>query len=329
MKNFPRINTKKIAEVRLKKLLTILDYVFLLRPTLCYPVWIFFIAGHWGARQAFPDSEWQVVDALLIVSAVTLLMGAVYILNQLQDVETDRANHKLFIIADGIVSVRSAYTEAVILSLVSLAAGFMFHPYIGVLFVLLFIITGIFYNYPPTRWKDRPLMGMVANGMGCVLIYLIGWLAVRSQLRIPAHAWLYGVAGISVSLNTTLPDMEGDRLAGKRTFAVAYGIEATAIAALVVEALTIGWAWYLKEWLLFWPAVLVLPLFVWAVITRKRADVMRATKVSVVALALAVCVICPWVLIPVFAVFFLSKFYYRKRFDFNYPTFKSNEGANG
>ena len=314
---------KKVVETLLRRFVEMLDYVFLLRPTLWYPVWIFFIAGFWGNQQGNGSSVVDPVSSFAILALLTGMMGAVYILNQLQDVETDRANQKLFIIANGLVSGKQAIGEAVGLTALALAGAFVLDLTQGVLFLVVFVITGILYNFPPSRWKDRPIMGMLVNGLGCVLIYTIGWMCVRAERGIPMQAWLYGLAGISVSLNTTLPDMEGDSKAGKRTFTVAYGVEATAIAALVMEVLTVGWALYLKEWLLLVPAGLVLPLFIWAAIQRTKARVMFATKVSILALALAVCVVFPWLLLPIFGVFLLSKYYYRKRFNLNYPTLKN------
>ena len=103
-----------------------------------------------------------------------------------------------------------------------------------------------------------------------------------------------------------------------------YGVKATARWALILEIITVGLAGYYRDWILFIPALAVLPLFVWGATRSTVEEVMRATKYSVAALAVGVCVVFPLYLIPVFLVFFLTRWYYKARFDFDYPNFKTS-----
>jgi 4-hydroxybenzoate polyprenyltransferase len=302
-----------------------LDYIFILRPTLFYPVWIVFLAGFWGGRRAQTAGKavLSTTETGILLLGVTLMMGAVFLLNQIADMETDRVNGKLFLLARGIISQRAAYVEALILTLVSWGIAFWLGWRWGLALLALNILSGWLYNYPPARWKDSPLMGMIANGAGGVMLYCFGWTAAGGTPLIPFRVLGYALAGMAVYLNTTLPDIEGDARTGKRTFGVVYGVSRSAELALVLEAGAVAVAAFTVDWLLLIPAVLAFPLFVMGAWKKTVTAALRATKYSVLALAVAVCVAFPWFLVPVVLIFFCSKFYYRWRFQFDYPNLRS------
>ena len=166
-------------------------------------------------------------------------------------------------------------------------------------------------------------MGLFTNGAGGMLIYLVGWKSGGGVPWIPLRAFAYLMAGVSVFLNTTLPDREGDEKSGKTTFVVRYGIAATAWWAFITEAAAVVLALLTREWLLFIPGAASMPLFVMAIFRRTEKEVVRATKVSVLALVLAVCVAFPWYVILILFVLIFTKWYYKRRFDFDYPSLKS------
>lgn len=310
----------------MKKGVEIFDFLFLLRPTLFYPIWTFFLAGCWGGR-TFGKGVCHLghpVGMFWIAFALTLLMGGVFILNQIQDAETDRTNGKLFLLANEIVSIKQAYREAALLILIGLAFGFWVDIRIGVGLFVLFILSGWLYNYPPFQWKDRPIMGLGTNGIGGFVIYALGWITGGGEGVVPIRGLAYALAGVAVFLNTTLPDMKGDQETGKITFGVRYGVEKTAIWAMILEIGAVGLALLFRDWLLFIPALVVLPLFVVGAVKRTVTDVVRVTKFSVLALVAGVCVIFPLYILAVFGVFYLSKWYYRRRFNFDYPSFKTS-----
>ena len=309
----------------MKLLTTCIDAVIFIRPVLLYPAWIFMLAGIWGARHAseFSPGSLSFFRQMLVWSAATAIMGAVYILNQIKDIETDRINHKMFLLAQNVVGMRFAIIETILLSLFGIGAAFYSSLEIGTLLSILLIIAGWLYNFDPFQWKNRPVLGIVANGLGGILLYSVGWKMAGGAGWLPMRSLIAFFATCGVTLNTTLPDLEGDRKTGKQTFAVRYGLSATAWAALVLEGITVLLAWFFREWLLFYPGILVLPFFIHGVIRPNVANVIRGTKISVLALAVAVCVFFPYFLLPVFLVFFGTKWYYKAKFDMNYPNFKS------
>jgi len=209
-----------------KKGVELLDYLFLLRPTLFFPVWTYFLAGQWGGART-PKASLQLlhpVGTAWILAALSLLMGGVYVFNQIFDVETDRRNRKLFLLANGIVPVRHAAVEASLLAAASLGLAFWADPLFGLGFLTLFLIAGILYNFPPTAWKNHPILGLLVNCAGSMLIYDIGWVAGGGERALPPQAFAYAFAVAAVFLNTTLPDRNGDKATGKITFGVRYGL---------------------------------------------------------------------------------------------------------
>ena len=308
----------------MKKGVELFDYVFLLRPTLFFPVWTYFLAGQsGGARTQRGSIEFfHSVHALWLMAAVSMLMGSVFILNQIRDVETDRRNRKLFLLANGILPLRHATWEAAILAAASMAIAFWTDPLFGMGFVTLFLIAGILYNYPPTAWKNHPIFGIFVNGAGSMLVYDIGWVSGGGEQSVPPQMFAYASAVVAVFLNTTLPDRKGDEATGKITFGVRYGLGSTAFWALAFEALSFVLSLVFREWLLLIPSALALPFFAIAAFRRRLSDTLRATKFAVSALAAAVCVLFPAYLILIVLVFFLSRWYYKKRFHFDYPNFR-------
>lgn len=309
----------------IRMMMRFLDRVFLLRPILFYPVWTFFLAGVWGGNGSRQGSTpLNRFDLAITLTGLSLLMGSVFILNQIQDRETDRANGKLFLLANGIVPVSQAVFQALLMIVLGMAAGMYMGVHIAVGFLLLFVLSGWLYNFPPAAWKDRPLLGLLTNAVGGLIIYVSGWMTAAGPSIDPVRAAAYMLAGGAVYLNTTLPDIEGDRKTGKRTFCVRFGLSATLQWACILEFLAVIMAFLSRDWILAVPGTLVFPLFVVSVIKRSMKNSIRATKVSVLALSLAVFLVFPFYAVPVLIVYVLSKWYYRRRFDFDYPSFKTS-----
>ncbi|MCK4255704.1 hypothetical protein KAX35_02355, partial [candidate division WOR-3 bacterium] len=76
----------------------LLDFIFLLRPILLIPVWIIFLLGYYRAGGTMLGDSRYLMPGFIVF---TLLMGAIYIINQIADIETDRINNKLFILPKG------------------------------------------------------------------------------------------------------------------------------------------------------------------------------------------------------------------------------------
>ncbi|MCG3119953.1 MAG: hypothetical protein ALAOOOJD_02511 [bacterium] len=309
----------------MNRIVKLCDYIFVLRPTLFFPVWTVYAAGYLsfhkfsqgGIEGAAPGLE---ATALSMLGILTLLMGSGYILNQLCDIETDRRNQKLFLIADHHLSPVAAWTEMIGLGAFALAASFFYGKIIGVLLVAIFLLTGIFYNVAPFAWKGRPWLGLFSNALGALLIFMAGWWSQKIEWQLAMqHALPYMFAVAAVYLYTTLLDLDGDADTAKMTFGVRYGFAVTAIVGCVLEIGALVAAGWLQDWIIFYPALIAAPFFLYAALKQRLPDVARAIKFPIVFLALAVCLKIWQYFVLLGAVFYFSRWYYRKRFGLNYP----------
>jgi 4-hydroxybenzoate polyprenyltransferase len=249
-------------------------------------------------------------------------MGSSFVLNQVKDVESDKKNKKLFIISDGILSTKAIWWEVFILTLVSFLLALSINLEVGVAVVIFFIITGIFYNFPPAKMKDRPWGSLIANGLMGWLAFAIGWLAnssVNLNLFIDSIPYLF--FNTALYLFTILPDRKGDKLSGKKTLAVLYEIKSIIIIAFIIYLsgfIVSIWLWD-KQALLFY--VLSLPFFIINLIGLNVEDSIRTTKYGILFFAISICLRWPAYFILMIMGFFGTKLYFKKRFNFDYPNF--------
>ncbi len=309
--------------VRLSKLF---DYLFVLRPMLFFPVWTVYAAGFFAAKRFLPlqlqvdNSGW----GLTIGIALTLLMGSAFILNQIVDAPTDRLNKKLFLIADGHIPQRAALLETVILGVLPLAIAAMYSLAMTVLFMAIYLITGILYSLPVFKWKDRPWLGLWANALGAFLIFTAGWWIKNISLVEPLlHAVPYAAAVSAVYILTTVIDQKGDEKFGKRTFAVCYGLQTVIWTGLVFELVSLFSAWMLNDPLIFYPALFALPFFMIATRRQSLPNVIRAIKFPILFLSIAICFFLPNYLVLLAVTYYVSKWYYYYRFGLHYPNLEA------
>ncbi len=306
------------------KIARIFDYFFILRPTLFLPVWTVFACGFFVAGALAEKPAATPVEPLTLAVVLTLMMGSAFILNQIVDIHTDKHNNKLFLLANGHIPIPVAVAEAVVLAVLPVAVAFAHSVAVGVLFVVIYLVTGVLYSMAPFKWKDRALPGLLANALGAVLIFTAGWWGrAPGEWQAVLYSLPYAAAVGAVYLLTTIVDREGDALIGKRTFAVRYGVPATLRAGLVLEIFSLAGAALLRDALIFWPALAAVPFFIAAV--RKSSDraIDRAIKYPILFLALAVCAKWPFYLLLLLATFLVSKWYYHYRFGISYPSLES------
>ncbi|MFH1865654.1 MAG: UbiA family prenyltransferase [Candidatus Eisenbacteria bacterium] len=310
-------------EVLRSPVLRVLDYVFILRPTVAVGMWVFFFAGAALAARAsdvgislfFPPR-----DVLLGFGAMTAVLGGGCLLNQITDVETDRVNEKLFFLPRGLISMRAAWVElAVVWGLAAALALPLSTGFKVVLAASLFL--NVTYSAPPLRAKSRCPWDMAWNGLGFGFVSAAaGWAAMAPLTHAIVPVGLtYALAVAGVTASTTVLDVEGDRSEGLRTTAAVLGAcGASALTLVLVGASVVAGA-LTRDPLGFFGPVLSLPLLIRAHVTRVRAHRIAANQFMVAAFALVASVRSPYLLLLLALVYFGSRGYYRTRFGLSYP----------
>ena len=257
----------------------------------------------------------------------TFVMGGVYILNQIMDIETDRLNKKLFILSGGYITVRTAYIEMALLWLLAIGLSVRF-GIIFVLFILLSILMGVMYSLPPIKLKGKPIMDTLSNGIGYGMInFGVGWLLLREfDPAMFAQFLPYFLSISAVFINTTIVDIEGDRKAGEITTGVFLGARSAHLVSTLVMAGAIIAAYARRDYICLIPAATSFPLFVYtAVFIAKNNRVHRKATIASFRLpgllfTLITCVLYPVYFLIVLAVLVAMRVYYKRRFGMTYPT---------
>ncbi|MBD3242891.1 MAG: hypothetical protein GF331_20025 [Chitinivibrionales bacterium] len=319
--------------------LKVLDSFFLLRIPLLVPVWTILLLGWitgspdasiWSLSSSASGAVTYLWPALI---GFSLVVASIYVVNQIVDIESDRINHKLFLLPHGIVSVRTAWVLALLCLGGGMAIGWMLGPGMLAIFVAS-VLLGVAYNLPPASLKNRAVGGVAANSLGHgMLTYLVGWYAAKQGVACDWSLLQTGLvsslspafANGAVFLATTIPDAQGDSATGKQTFCVQYGKRATAVAAALfcVAALTTALLMEHNRLVMVVPSAISVMLFFWLAVSSRREVAFQAFRWPVVLLSLAVFMMVPVYGVMLACTFLASRAYYRHRFGIEYPTFKS------
>ncbi len=308
-----------------------IDYLFLLRPTILLPVWAFLLIGfHRATISGLSDLRpiWNLSPPLIWgLWVYSLLLGAIYVVNQIYDVETDRQNRKLFLLSEGYISLRSAWIYTAVLLLVSYASLRLVFPHHGILRMLwLFSLAlGLLYNIPPLKFKGRPGLDLFSNALGYGGLNVLFGMFLRDSPPLGTallQTLPYVFAVGAVFLLTTIPDIPGDRLAGDRTTGVVLGEHRTATLALIWLLLAFGFALLLSDPLVFFPSLLSLPLYFHTARVPTAENAKFAYRLSAGLFALTLAWKIPFYFVLGLLTFLALKLYYRWRFHLDYPSLR-------
>lgn len=316
----------------------VVDAFFLNRILLLIPVWTILILG-WitGSDSAGIGGEFRQfngggISLWLALLLFSLIVSFIYIVNQIADVESDRINNKLFILPQNHISIRTAWFIAVLNALIGLAGAFYFFDLVMFGIFLVGFLVGILYNLPPAKLKDHAIGGAAANLLGHgIITYLVGWYAARGNIEINieffSHALFVslsaGFANAAVYLTTTIPDADGDQKVGKKTFAVLYGEKRTAIVAAFLCGFALVFSFFLdyNSWVMIVPSFLSFILFIRFIFISNREKAFQTFRWPVIVLSISVSLFVPLYAALVLFIITITKFYYKKRFNYNYPNF--------
>lgn len=251
-----------------------------------------------------------------------LLAGGAYYLNQVYDYESDRVNRKLGFLQRGMLSMNDMWLAYSVTSLAALAIGFLVSKYAIVLLAQFFIL-GALYSLPSTRFKDKPLAGLLTNAFAFGWIVSLAALPECSFHHFDFNYWTLPVyfflAVAATHIMTTLPDRAGDKATGKITIAV---IMTNSWAKLVALALLVASYAIAHYWLTLLLAALslvsALAVFVSIFVKSNRLELL-ATKLPILLLTLLAGYYYPFYIIFVVVLILLTRVYYRSRFGKTYP----------
>ena len=186
----------RLAEVRRAGALPQLRYLLRsMRPRQWTKNGIVFLALVFSVGQDYHLSEpssWvpRALQALVAFICFAMVSSAEYLVNDINDVEADRAHPKKRYrpIAAGLLPVATAWTAAAVLALVGNAAAFALNWHMG-LVVLGYTVLMLAYTY---ELKHIVLVDLMVIAAGFVLRAMAGALAID----VPISPWLYVVTAL-------------------------------------------------------------------------------------------------------------------------------------
>ena len=300
------------------------DYVAVLRPTLLFPVWTLLLLGYYHGRISSDAPEThQPLQLWITLCLYSLLMGAVYIVNQIADRETDAHNNKLYLVAQGYVKLQMLKWQVGVLAILSIVLSlivFRKNPAYFIL-ILLSIVLGFAYSVRPIRLKGIPIVDLCANALGYGSIaFLVGWTTITPiSLEAVGRSLPYLFSVAAAFVNTTLPDVKGDRAGGDHTIGVWLGKKRACLLSLILLAAAIVFAVLFRDWIAGATGLVCLPIFIYMNLYPKRNVIIWATRIGILMLSLCAGVLYPLYLLWFGIVIMATRWYYAFRFGIRYP----------
>lgn len=322
------------------RLLRSLDYVAILRPLLLIPVWTMLFLGYYKGLKGTvsnhislplignipvvlrPDNE-----ILLTLLLYSLLMGAVYILNQISDSRTDEINGKLYLVPQEYIKANRLKIQIGILLFISVLISFFKFPRVYLYLILLSIALGVLYSVPPVRLKGRPFLDLLANASGFGFVaFAVGWVSKFAISKEMILGCLPYVICISAAfINTTIPDIKGDSQNGDITTGIFLGIRKSCILSTILVTLAVLISILIWDPICLLASLLSLPFYIrmmvlnWNERSPRISAITLATKISLLILSFLVAVLIPFYFILLISTLLLIKVYYQMRFGISYP----------
>ncbi len=104
---------------------------------------------------------------LIGIIAICCFNSAIFIINQLSDLDTDRLHHVKANLP--ISSGRLTKTEAILIAISFIIAGIIFASLVSMIFLIILLMTYFFafiYSFPPIHLKSRPFLDLAIIGIG-------------------------------------------------------------------------------------------------------------------------------------------------------------------
>ncbi len=299
-----------------------LDRLFMLQPSLLIPAWILMTAGL-GAGEGFlrPDIFWHVswnLSTGLLFFGGTLIAGSAFIFVR-ESSRRPAVNQGLPALSKNRIPTGPAVQRA---AWALFAMGLVLVAPAGILALaagaLLFALWGLLYPYLPPLGRIGPFANTLINGAAAGCLFLLGWAASGAGAG----------AGITLMLPyvlvfTALAALTGIyplvRETANRLQEAAISRAVVAVSALLTLAAGLL-GFYSGDPMISTSAALIIPFQLVAIVYLRPVDIFRTVRYALLILAVFIGARYPLLYPPVLAAFYLSRYYYQRRYGYPYPT---------
>lgn len=306
----------------LSRLDPMLDALFLWRPILFIPAWIVaaagLSAGQWVNQPDFIwHTEWS-WRSLVIFTGLSLTVGASFARGQLAHGGPAGKGHPR--VRDWVWGLdkfeRRLTWTGLGLGLVLLwPAGWPALMWAGVIFLL----WGVLFSRAPAFWGGKPALETAVHVLAAMALFQVGWAASgapwgRSLELAGPYALVFAGIGVHFALMTS-PEAQATTTRPSA--------RQVAVASAVATLLTLGaalWGSRNGDPVIATAATLTLPFYLVALVYQRERDLVRSGHYAVMVGGIFVGARYPWLFPPVIVVFYVSRFYYKRRLGTVHPS---------
>jgi 1,4-dihydroxy-2-naphthoate octaprenyltransferase len=184
------------------------------------------------------------------------------------------------------------------------------------------LVMGYAYSGPPFKFKDKPVCDILSNALGYGIVnFAVGWtISADLSLTILPHAGLYALAVGAVFLNTTVPDIPGDRSAGKRTTGVLMGKRNTLVLSALLFISTLILSLVIKDLIVTVASLAGAFLSLFSIFTENDLFPKLSYRIPAGVFVLFVSLRYPPLLVLGVITAISMRIYYKRRFGLAYPS---------
>jgi 4-hydroxybenzoate polyprenyltransferase len=311
-----------------KPAIRLCDALFLCRPVLLIPVWVFSMFGYLSGlseRNGFSlSAAWKApLHVPWWIFVFSLSVGAVYVFNQIVDRKVDALNAGFALLIKGEIPVWHAWVTAGVLSALSIVVPLFFLPALAI-FSCSALVIGLLYCTRPAYFTGRPILDFLTNATGYGIVsFGVGWYLAEGTFgtNFLVSALPYFLMMCAGSISSTLPDFEGDKKGGKMTTAVFLGVGSSHLLATgllvvaAIESLAFG------DYVAAVCSITSLPLYVIFLFFKKSPYAMEGTYKGGYLICMFVsCVVYPFIFPAALVIFAATVLYFRLRHHVFYPS---------
>jgi chlorophyll/bacteriochlorophyll a synthase len=191
------------------------------------------IASGWAAGFQWGSPRHWALALLGALMTGPLGTGFSQSINDYFDRELDAINDPERPIPAGLVSLSEARANWIVLGAATMLVSLLFgNPIIPVL-ALLGIVLSVIYSVPPIKLKKHFWLGPPAVGLGYVSMSWIAGHVIFAPITWESLvvAWINGALAAGLLFLNDIKSVEGDRLHGLQSLAVAIGVQRTLLVA--------------------------------------------------------------------------------------------------
>ena len=313
-----------------KKIVPSLDMIMIARLSYFFGVWAMVCIGMYIGdlinNSVDINSITMSFSTSMLFLGISFICAAIFVNNQIHDLETDKNNNKKIII-DNYITIDFSKKVA----LFFIVCGLLLIIFIDYLVVfpmaLLYLICGVLFTNKNLKFKQNIFLNFLFYMILALFLILSGITYSRSGMSI-INLFAISIKYLTpflllcgaVVLAVNILDQEGDRLSNRCTIPQNIGVRFTSIIAFLMCFLSFLIGLYIEEPLSVVCSISSVPFFLFLIFRGKEKDIVRAVRYPILLVNFYIFMIFPLLFYPIVITFYLSKYYYWHRFSLHYPT---------